>query len=159
NSLRSRTRPAPLRPQSRSRHPLRPSLARLSNAAFPPRPAFRLGLTPLLARRLEHHALELQAVGIKKEDRVIALAVLGIAGRRIDHLHVVLSKMSVEGVHVPPAAQLERIMVEADIADPMRAALALRVGFTDPEQRLAVAPTGGLARGIFALEPEKAQHR
>jgi len=68
----------------------------------------------------------------------------------------VLLKVSVEGVHIPPAAQLEGIVVEADIADPMRVFLARRVGFANPEQRLAVAPTGRLARRILALEPEKA---
>src|SRR5581483_6674648 len=122
---------------------------------FPAAPALALSL----ARRLAHHALELEPVRVEEEHGIVAFAVVWIVGGRIDHGDAVLLQQRVEVVDVAPLAQLEGVVVEADVADAVRVLLALRVGLADPEQGLAVAPAGGLVEVVLALESEEAQHR
>src|SRR5712691_8312163 len=85
--------------------------------------------------------------------RVVRAAVI-LAGR-IDHIHAALFEERAKLVHVGAARELERIMVEADVALAILALLALRVGRGDPEQRLAVAPAGHVRVLVFELEAEK----
>src|SRR6185369_8407771 len=119
--------------------------------------AFRARLA-LLSHRRADHAFELQTVGVEKVDGIVALAVVRIVGRRIDHPRLHRLQHIVELVDVAALGELERIMVKADIADAMRMLQALGIGLADPEQRLAVAPSGMAAVLVFEREAETAQH-
>src|SRR6266511_3363848 len=116
---------------------------------------FLLSRPPRFRRRLVHHALELHPVGVGEVHRVIAVVVI-LAGR-IDHRHTVLGEESAEFVHVLSARQLERIVMEADVALAVLVLLAARVGLGDPEQRLAVAPAGHVGVVVLELEAEEAE--
>jgi hypothetical protein len=113
-------------------------------------------LPPLKCRfrpRPVNHAFEFHAVRIEKIDRVVGAVVL-LAGR-VDNRHAMLHEECAERVDVLTARQLERIMMEADVALAVLALAPLRIGLRDPERRLAVAPAG---RVVFEPEAEKAQH-
>src|SRR5207245_1936960 len=113
----------------------------------------------LLARFGEEHAFELHAVGIEEIDGVVALAVVGVLRRLIDDARLYLLEERAERVDIAAARKLEGVVMKADIADAVAALAPARVRRADPEQRLAVAPPGGIGELVLELEAEKAEHR
>src|SRR5476649_60952 len=90
------------------------------------------GLSPLLLELAVLHALELEAVGIEEEDGVIALIIF--AGR-IDDFHLLLLEEVLQRIDVTAVAQMEGVVMQADIAD----LLALRpLRRRDPVAGLAI---------------------
>ena len=61
-------------------------------------------------------------------------------------------------VDIGALRQLERVVVEADIALAVRMFLSLGVGLRDPEQGLAIAPAGHVAVLMFELESQRPEH-
>src|SRR5262245_40299065 len=60
------------------------------------------------------HAFELDAVRVEEEHRVVILVI--VVGR-VDDAHALALEKSLQGVDVLPVAQLEGVVVQADIAD------------------------------------------
>src|SRR2546423_14358027 len=79
-----------------------------------------------------HHAFELHAIRIGEEHGVIVLVAVVLAGR-IEHRHAVLVEESAEIVDILAARQLERIVVEADVALAVLVLAAFCIGLGDPE--------------------------
>src|SRR2546426_565405 len=75
---------------------------------------------------------------------IIGVAALGVAQTMVD---------------IAAARKLEGVVMKADIADAVAALAPARVRRADPEQRLAVAPPGGIGEFVLELEAEKAEHR
>src|SRR5262249_55204093 len=87
--------------------------------------------------------------------RVIAVVV--IFPGRIDDRHLVRGEELPERVHIGAARELERVVVEADVALAMLSLFSLRVGGGDPAQRLAVAPAGHVCIAVLELEAGEAE--
>src|SRR5262249_17385598 len=66
-----------------------------------------------------------------------------------------VAQKGVRRIDILPAAQLEGVMVEADIALPIFALAACGVGARDPKARLAVGPADHVAVLVGELESEK----
>src|SRR6478736_3338533 len=98
------------------------------------------------------HRLELEAVGIEEEHRVIALAIAGIGGRRVENLDTLCEHEDVEFVDLRGALKLEGIMMKTDAAGAVLVAQSFCVGPCDPEHRVPVVPADDFARLPFALE-------
>jgi len=129
-----------------------PGLARplgASSGGFPPAP-FRLA-----ARWLAHRALELQPVWIGEEHRIVALAILWIVGRRIDPRDLVPFQQGVEIIDVLALAELESIMVEADIAETVRMLLASASASPIHNSVLALLQPTASAKWYLGLKPRK----
>ena len=98
------------------------------------------------------HAFELDAVRVEEEHRIVVLVVF--VGR-VDDANGLALEEGLQGVDVLPVAQLEGIVVQADIADPIGLAA---LGAGDPVARLAIGPTdraGILVRDLEAQELEQ----
>src|SRR5512135_2357201 len=114
-----------------------------------------LASLPPRSRRIVH-ALELDAVGVEEIDGVIAAGI--ILGGGIDDGRADLLQESLQVEDVLALGELEGVVVEADVAAAVLVLLALAVGLADPEQRLAVAPAGGVGQIVFELEAQEAQN-
>ena len=64
----------------------------------------------------------------------------------------------VEIVDMLALGKFERVMMDADVAEPEFPLLAARVGLADPHHGVAVVPADDAVELPFALEAEKAQH-
>ena len=98
------------------------------------------------------HALELQPVGVEEEHGVIVVVVL-IGG--VDDLRAELLQEALQVVDVLAAAQLKRVVVEADVADAMLVLSPFGVRRPDPEARLAAGPADGVRVFVEYLKAEK----
>src|SRR5262249_48788971 len=76
---------------------------------------------------------------------------------RIDRGHAVRFEEGAEWIPVVAARDFEGVVVKADVALAVLVLSPLRVGGSDPEQRLAVAPAGHVGVVVFELEAEKAE--
>ena len=73
--------------------------------------------------------------------RIVAAQVTRLESE-IDRLNAEFLQGHVKIVDILALAELERIVMQADVADPVLVAPASRVSLGDPEQRLAIAPAG-----------------
>src|SRR3954452_9697193 len=97
------------------------------------------------------HALEFEAIRIEEEHVVVVLVVLV---SRVDDLDLLLLEEGLQSIDVLPIAQLERIMMQADIADLVGLA-ALRLG--DPVAGPAIGPADRAAVILGDLEAQEAE--
>src|SRR5262245_57189558 len=91
-----------------------------------PRPEFA-------ARRLAHHALQLQAVGVGETHAIVAFAIGWIVGGRINHSDAMSLQQSVEVIDVSALAEFKGVVVETDIAQPVGALFALGIRLANPQ--------------------------
>src|SRR5262245_1273168 len=83
------------------------------------------------------HAFKLETIRIEKEHGIIVVIIF--AGW-IDDGGAKLVQEVLQRIHVSAAAQLEGIVVEADVADAVFAFATVRIGGADPESCLAIGP-------------------
>src|SRR5882672_1826193 len=96
--------------------------------------------------------LELDPVGGEKEHGVVVVIIF--VGR-IDDAHALAFEKGLQGVDIPAVAQLEGIVMQAEVAD---AVCLAALGRRDPVARLAVGPAdrvGILVRDLEAQELEQ----
>jgi len=83
------------------------------------------------------HALQFQAVRIEEKHGIIVFVVFG---GRIDDRYTEILEKGLQLIDIFAAAQLERIMVEADVADAVFVLLALGICWPNPESGIAIGP-------------------
>src|SRR5262245_42652399 len=97
------------------------------------------------------HAFELEAIRVDEEHRIVVLVVL--VGR-IDDANALALEEGLQSVDVLPVAQLEGVVVQADIAD----AVALTaLGRSNPIAGLAVGPANGVGVFVGDLEAQEVE--
>jgi hypothetical protein len=99
------------------------------------------------------HAFELEAVWVEEEYGVVVVVIF--AGG-IDDDDAFLFEEGLERVDILAAAQLKRIVVEADVALAMLALLAA-TGGSDPEPGLAIRPADRVIIFIRDLKAEEGE--
>src|SRR5262249_27142337 len=102
----------------------------------------------------ERHPLELDAVRIQKVHRVVIVVIFG---GRVDDVDVVRFEEYLQFVHVVAAAQLEGIMMQADIVLVASSRSCRRFGGHYPEGRPAVPPSGHVAEAADRLESQESK--
>src|SRR4051812_39646629 len=95
------------------------------------------------------HALQLDSIGIEEEHGVVVLVIL--VGR-IDDPHLLLFEEGLQRIDVAAAAQLEGVMMQADIADLV---FLPSLGRGDPVAGLAVGPADRLRILVGDLEAQE----
>ena len=107
------------------------------------------GLSLLLGELAVLHALELEAIGVEEEHGIVVLVIL--VGR-VDDLHLLLLEESLQRIDVLSIAQLEGVMVQADVTDLV---LLAALGLGDPVAGLAVGPADRAAVVLGDLEAQE----
>src|SRR5215475_10047758 len=97
------------------------------------------------------HAFELDAIGVEEEHRIVVLIVL--VGR-IDDANALALEEGLQSVDILPVAQLEGVVVQADIADAV--GLAALSG-SNPVASLAVGPANGVGIFVGDLEAQEVE--
>src|SRR5690606_32238250 len=100
------------------------------------------------------HALQLEAVGIEKEDGVVVVVVFR---RWLDALGAQAAHECFERIDVAPAATVEGVVMKADVADTVLALAARCVRLADPDTRLAVGPADCVVVLVQYLEAEESE--
>src|SRR5229473_8145374 len=108
-----------------------------------------LALLPFRRQLAVLHAFELQSIGVEEEYGVVVFVVFVC---RIDDLHFLLLQKGLQGIDVGAIAQLEGVVVEADVADLVRLAA---LGRGDPVTGLAVGPADRTAVVLRDLEAQE----